>query len=81
MNKALIKEYVKLQKAINQVVPEIYACFAKALYELNWTPEEIEALFARTQDLWNENINNMDDMITYVSKETGIDVRARVEEK
>ena len=43
MNKALIKEYMKLQKAINQVVPEIYACFAKALYELNWTPEEIEA--------------------------------------
>lgn len=79
MNKALINEYKRLQKTINQVVPEIYACFAKVLYDEGWSTEQIEVLFGQTQELWNENVNNMDDMITHVYKTTGIDVRARVE--
>lgn len=76
MNKALIKEYMKLQKAIKQVIPEIYACFAKALYKEGYTADEIEALFAETQSLWQENVDQMEDMITWVRDTTGIDVRS-----
>lgn len=73
---ALMKQLAKLQKQIKMLVPEIYACFAKALIDQGKDVEEIEDLFVKTQTLWRDNIDNMDDMITFVMKETGIDVRA-----
>ena len=73
---ALMKQLAKLQKQIKMLVPEIYACFAKALIDQGKGVEEIEDLFVKTQTLWQDNIDNIDDMITFVMKETGIDVRA-----
>lgn len=73
---ALMKQLAKLQKQIKMLVPEIYACFAKALIDQGKDVEKIEDLFVKTQTLWRDNIDNMDDMITFVMKETGIDVRA-----
>ena len=79
MNKQLIETY-KLQKRleteINKVVPEVYACFALALYKRGWKPNSIEKLFIETQNEWNENVNSMDDMIKHVADVTGIDVRS-----
>lgn len=79
MNKQLIETY-KLQKRleteINKVVPEVYACFALALYKRGWKPNSIEKLFIETQNEWNENVNSMDDMIKHVLDITGIDVRS-----
>lgn len=79
MNKQLIETY-KLQKRleteINKVVPEVYACFALALYKRGWKPNSIEKLFIETQNEWNENVNSMDDMIKHVLNITGIDVRS-----
>lgn len=79
MNKQLIETY-KLQKRleteINKVVPEVYACFALALYKRGWKPNSIERLFIETQNEWNENVNSMDDMIKHVLDITGIDVRS-----
>lgn len=79
MNKQLIETY-KLQKRleteINKVVPEVYACFALALYKRGWKPNSIERLFIETQNEWNENVNSMDDMIKHVADVTGIDVRS-----
>lgn len=69
------KELQKLKRRINQVIPEVYACFAKALYDNGMDADDIEALFMQTQELWQENAESMDDMIQWVSDTTGIEVR------
>ena len=71
----LLRDIKILEKRIKQVIPEIYACFAKALYKEGYTSDEIEALFVETQNLWQENVEQMEDMITWVRETTGIDVR------
>lgn len=79
MNKQLLETYKmqkKLEKEINKIVPEVYACFALALYKRGWKPNSIEKLFIETQNEWNENVNSMDDMIKHVADVTGIDVRS-----
>lgn len=72
---AQARELAKLQKKVKEIVPEVYACFAKALIEEGRTPEEVGELFAHTQRLWNENVDNMEDMITWVADTVGIEVR------
>lgn len=79
MKKQLLEIYKmqkKLEKEINKIVPEVYACFALALYKRGWKPNSIEQLFIETQNEWNENVNSMDDMIKHVADVTGIDVRS-----
>lgn len=78
MNKQLIEAYKmqkRLEKEINKVIPEIYACFALVLYRQGWEPDAIEELFAETQIEWNNNVDSMEDMIQHVSEVTGIEVR------
>ena len=79
MKKQLLEIYKmqkKLEKEINKIVPEVYACFALALYKRGWKPNSIEKLFIETQNEWNENVNSMEDMIKHVLDITGIDVRS-----
>lgn len=88
-NQWLIEQYKqverqkrKLKEATKQNVPEIYACFCKVLYEdYHHTPEYIQKLFARTQEVWNELVENdsVERMVEWCEKTTGIDLRMREE--
>ena len=70
------KQLAKLEKHIKTVIPEIYACFAKVLYDRGMSADDIEALFAETQTVWNENVDRMDSMIEWVADTTGIELRS-----
>ncbi len=83
----MAQELAKQQKATKhleqftkKVVPEIYACFCKILYEdYGWEFETIKELFSRTENAWNENADRIDDMITEVEELTGIKLMSREE--
>lgn len=70
-----LKQIERLKKEIKKVVPEVYACFAKVLYEKGWEADQIEDLFMLTQKAWNESYDHMEGMLEWVSETTGIDVR------
>lgn len=74
----MFKQIEKLKKEIKKLVPTIYSCFAKVLYEdYGKTPDEIEEIFERTQEVWTQAANDdtIPQMIDWVKETTGIDVR------
>lgn len=84
-NKYLIEQYKQrekerkaLKEATMSLVPQIYACFAKVLYEdYKHTPAYIEKMFRRTQEVWDELVetDEMDNMIDWCEQSTGILLR------
>lgn len=75
MDKTVMKQIALLQKKIKNDVAEIYACFAKCLYERGWNGDDIEELFMDTQKTWSENVDRMGDMIKWCEDTTGISVQ------
>lgn len=72
----LMRRLKKLEELTKRNVPEIYACFAKVLYEeYNMDGDQIEELFNRTQEVWNENAERMDTMVQWCEETTGICLR------
>lgn len=72
----------RLKEAANQNVPELYACFGKVLFdEYKWSPDEIEALFIKTSNLWNDLVqnDNVSGMIDWCEQTTGITLRSEDE--
>lgn len=69
-----MKELARLRKKCNQVVPEIYACICKVLFDNGMDAETIEILFNETTRLWNELVDNdeMSNMIEWCEQTTGI---------
>ena len=66
----------------NQNVPELYACFGKVLFdEYKWSPDEIEALFVKTSNLWNDLVqnDNVSGMIDWCEQTTSITLRSEDE--
>lgn len=74
-----IKRIKYLEKQIHLIVPQVYSCFAKVMYEdLKMDADEIEAVFNRTQEVWQESVDNseVENMIEWCKETTGIDVRS-----
>ena len=53
MNKALVNRYKAMYKQINLITPEIYASMAIMLHRKGFSTEEIEDMFALSQEIWN----------------------------
>lgn len=75
-----MKRIAKLEKAIkeevNNVLPSVYACLAKVLYEkYDFTAEKIADVFKDTQETWTENIYREDSMIEWCEDLTGLSLR------
>lgn len=67
-----------LKQATNTNVSQIYACFAKVLMDdYKHTPDYIEKLFIKTQDLWGQLVDEdkIEDMVDWCEKTTGISLR------
>lgn len=81
-NRALIeqaKTLAKLREQINQITPEVYAGIALALHrKYRWGYKRINALFAESQDIWNECVHTDLNMIQMCENETGIELRRQV---
>lgn len=65
----------RLQKEIDDVVPNVYAGIALALHRTHgWNYEQIRELFVESQYLWTDYVWRGESMTEICLKETGIDV-------
>lgn len=81
-NKALIEQFKRLERNIQQITPQVYAGIALALHRNNgWGYKRINDLFAESQMIWNECNAKDINMIQMCEDETGISVERRVNEK
>lgn len=81
-NNFLIEQMKRVQKNINNITPEVYAGIALALHrKYGWGFKRINALFCESQDIWTECVQTGVNMTKICFDETGIDVRAKVNEK
>lgn len=76
------KEYERLKRHLEEetrnLVPTIYACFCKVLIDdYHNSVEEVESLFARTQEVWNELVESgsTQSMIEWCEEITGVELR------
>lgn len=63
-----------LKEQIQYLVPRIYAAIACELWDLGWEAEQIEDLFAKSQERWEDSTRNGWDMLENVEDVTGIKV-------
>ena len=72
------KNYI--DKKMPQILPQVYAALAIALWHnLDGNEEEkeeaIEDIFADSQEIWQECVESGEDMLERCKGETGIDLR------
>lgn len=73
---------MKLAKPmIDRSIIGIYGGMALALDEIGVEFDQIEKLFAMTNEYWNRSVEEGWDMAEVCKAQTGIDVRMKVEEK
>ena len=78
--KDLTKLLALMDRKCKEITPEVYACIALALHrKYGWGFKRISDLFAESQEIWNECIQSGECMVEMCERETGIDVRNRVE--
>ena len=81
-NNFLINQYKELRKNIRDTTPSVYAGVALALHRKHgWGFKRINDLFAESQCIWNECVENDFNMLDMCFEETGVDVQMKVEEK
>lgn len=72
----LAKELAYFEKKIKQIVPQVYACIALALFrDYGWTYEQIAELFDISQQIWQDNADHQENMLERCANETGIELR------
>lgn len=74
--KRIAKFEKDLQREIANVLPSVYACICKALYERGMDPDDIADVVARTEVIWGEQVDNCQSMIEWVAETTGIELRS-----
>ena len=79
-DKNLLKLLAKMERQCREITPSVYASMAIALHrKYGWGFKRISDLFAESQEVWNECIQGDVSMVEMCERETGIDVRNRVE--
>lgn len=69
------KQEENVGKAADQMVPQIYAAMALALYRTcGFDYEQINSAFLESQHIWEDFVGSGDEMIELCEKETGITV-------
>ena len=80
-NKKVLSQFKAMQRQINEITPNIYASLALALSRCGVSHEEIEAVFAESQAIWEECVNSDVNMREMCLNEIGIDVQRTVNDK
>lgn len=72
------KQDENVEKASDQMVPQIYAATALALYRTcGFDYEQINSVFVESQHIWEEFVGAEDEMIDLCENKTGISVDGR----
>ena len=66
---------MKMRQQTEWLVPHVYAAIACCLWDKGWTAEDIQELFAASQERWMDSVRNGWDILANVAEVTGIDVR------
>jgi hypothetical protein len=66
---------MKMMRQTEYLVPHIYAAIACELWDMGWESEQIQDLFAKSQERWQDSERNGWDMLQNVADVTGIDVQ------
>ena len=83
-NKNVLKMARKMaeinKKVVDRDTTEIYAAIAIALYHLLDMPDKekydaIHSIFAESQEIWMQSVEEKRDMVQKCIEETGIDIR------
>ena len=69
------KDFLMMRRQTEWLVPHIYAAIACELWDKGWSAEDIQDLFAASQERWLDSERNGWDMLANVAEVTGIDVR------
>lgn len=75
---------VSLDHNIQQIVPEVYACFVLMLYRRNYETHRIRKMLAETGEIWQELTDldmSKEKMVEFCENETGINVQLAVEDE
>ena len=73
-NKKLIERYKMMYQQIKYITPKAYAAIAIAMHRRGYEFEEIEAIFAESQEIWTECVQSDVNMLEMCKNETGIDI-------
>ena len=75
-NDLLIANMKRVQREINNILPNVYAGIALALHRKHgWGFKRINDLFIESEKLWYEATDNNINMATLCLEETGIEVQ------
>lgn len=69
------KDKMLMDSYIRYLVPRVYAAIACELWEMGWTAEDIEKMFALSQERWRDSVEHGWDMLQNVQDVTGINVK------
>ena len=69
------KDFLMMRRQTEWLVPHIYAAIACELWDKGWSAEDLQDLFAASQERWLDSERNGWDMLANVAEVTGIDVR------
>lgn len=69
------REKLLMREQIQYFVPRVYAAIACELWDMGWEAEQIEELFAKSQERWEDSTRNGWDMLQNVEDVTGIKVK------
>lgn len=75
------KQAENIGKAADEMVPQVYAAIAIALYRIHgFGYEEINRIFQESQMIWQSFADSGERMIDLCEKETGISLRSKNDE-
>lgn len=78
--KKIYHQQKKLDDNISTITPQVYAAIALALHRhCDVSYEDINYIFAKSQEIWFESIEKGIDMLELCEKETGIEMRYKEE--
>lgn len=69
------KSMMDIRGRIEWIVPRIYAAIACELWDMGWDADQIQELFAKSQDRWADSTKNGWDMLDNVEEVIGIPLK------
>lgn len=67
----------EFKKITDNLVPCVYAALGMALYEQGWRHKRIDALFKRSQEIWEDKCWKDGNMVDRFEEMSGIEIRRK----
>lgn len=73
-------EFLQLQRHIDEYVPKVYASIGSELWQMGWSKEEINDLFNKSRERWEQSLREGWDMVQNFNEVTGMNIMYLCEE-